>query len=169
MELVLVSSCLLGESVRHNGGDKRSDHLVLQRWIREGRVVPICPEVAGGLPVPRPPAEIAGGAGGLKVLEGEAVVVDDRGRDVTVQFVNGAERALTIAREKDIRLAVLKEGSPSCGSAFVYDGSFTSTRVPEAGVTAACLRRAGVQVFSEDELELAAGVLARIEIERSLP
>ena len=68
MEKVLVSACLLGEPVRYNGRDKRCEHDVLDRWLREGRVVAVCPEVAGGLPVPRPPAEIVNGAGGGKVL-----------------------------------------------------------------------------------------------------
>src|SRR5687768_1710924 len=140
MEKVLVSSCLLGDPVRYNGGDKRSDHEILQRWIHEGRVVPVCPEVAGGLPVPRLPAEIAGGAGGLKVLSGGAAVVDSKGRDVSTHFVSGAQHALELARASGIRIAILKEGSPSCGTGFVYDGTFTGTRTPNPGVTAALLR-----------------------------
>lgn len=163
MEYVLVSACLLGESVRYNGGDKRCEHRVLQRWLSEGRVVPICPEVAGGLPVPRPPAEIAGGAGGHSVLDKDALVLDDAGRDVTAHFVKGAETALASARAKDIRVAVLKEGSPSCGSSLIHDGSFTSTKVPGSGVTAACLRRAGIHVFSETELDEAESLLTRLE------
>src|SRR5437588_1076912 len=121
MESVLVSACLLGEPVRYNGGDKRCDHEILQRWMREGRVVPVCPEVAGGLPVPRPPAEIAHGAGGLAVLTGTAKVIDGSGRDVSVHFLTGAEQALGCARTKGIRIAILKEGSPSCGTTFTYD------------------------------------------------
>lgn len=165
MEYVLVSSCLLGESVRYNGGDKRCDHHVLQRWLNEGRVVPICPEVAGGLPVPRPPAEITDGAGGFRVLDKDATVLDDAGRDVTAHFVKGAEIALASARAKDIRVAVLKEGSPSCGTSLIHDGSFTSKKVPGSGVTAACLRRAGIHVFSETELEEAESLLTRLEEE----
>ena len=165
MEYVLVSACLIGELVRYNGGDRHCNHPVMQRWLREGRVVPVCPEVAGGLPVPRPPAEIAGGAGGLRVLDGEAMVVDDAGRDVTGQFVKGAEIALASARAKNIRVAVLKEGSPSCGTTYVYDGSFTGTRVPDAGVTAASLRRAGIRVFSEAQIEDAGNLLMRLEEE----
>lgn len=165
MEYVLVSACLIGESVRYNGGDKLCDHQVMQRWLREGRVVPVCPEVAGGLPVPRPPAEIAGGEGGRRVLDGEARVLDDAGRDVTEHFVKGAETALSTALARNIRVAVLKEGSPSCGTGYTYDGSFTGTRVPDAGVTAASLRRAGIRVFSESELEEAGNLLRRLEEE----
>lgn len=153
MHKILVSACLLGEPVRHNGAHKRSDDQILQRWIREGRVVAVCPEIAGGLPVPRPAAEIAGGADGSRVLGGEAIVIDDNGRDVSRHFVNGANVALETARANNIRIAILKEGSPSCGSGFTYDGTFTSTRVPgNHGVTAALLSQHGIHVFSELQL-----------------
>jgi uncharacterized protein YbbK (DUF523 family) len=165
MESILVSSCLLGEAVRYNGADKRCDHQVLQRWIREGRVAPVCPEVAGGLPIPRPPAKIADGAGGLKVLAGVAKVVDANGRDVSAHFAKGAEQALDLARSRNIRVAVLKEGSPSCGSSFTYDGSFTAMKTPYPGVTAALLRQAGVHVFSEAQFEEADNLLKQLEAE----
>ena len=163
MESVLVSACLLGEQVRYNGGDKRCGHPVLLRWLREGRVVSVCPEVAGGLPVPRPPAEIADGAGGMGVLQGAVRVKDATGFDVTGQFRQGAELALQSAQSRWIRVAVLKEGSPSCGSGHTYDGSFTGRQVPLPGVTAARLREAGVQVFSETQLEQADAILKRLE------
>ncbi|MGE0132942.1 MAG: DUF523 domain-containing protein [Blastocatellales bacterium] len=168
MESVLVSSCLLGEAVRYNGADKRCDHHVLQRWIREGRVTLVCPEVAGGLLIPRPPAEIADGAGGLKVLTGVAKVVDANGRKVSEHFVKGAEQALDLARSRNIRIAVLKEGSPSCGSSYTYDGSFSGTKTPHPGVTAALLRQAGIHVFSEAQLEEADSLLKRFEAENAL-
>ena len=163
MERVLVSACLLGDPVRHNGGDKRCDDHILQRWIREGRVVPVCPEVASGLPVPRPPAEITNSAGGQGVIAGLARVLDADGRDVSTYFLNGAEHALAAARSCGIRVAILKEGSPSCGSAFTYDGTFTGTKVPNSGVTAALLRQAGIHVFSESQLAEAAGVIEQFE------
>jgi uncharacterized protein YbbK (DUF523 family) len=164
----LVSSCLLGEAVRYNGGDKRCDHEILQRWLHEGRVVPICPEVAGGLPVPRPPAEIENGAGGASVLAGTARVRDRDGRDVTTFFIQGAEQALVRARApaRRIRVAVLKEGSPSCGVTYSYDGSFTGTKVPTPGVTAASLRAAGLHVFSEAQLQEAARLIEELEGQR---
>ena len=153
MESILVSACLLGEPVRYNGDHKRCDHPLLQRWLREGRVVAVCPEVAGGLPVPRPPAEIAGGAGGCAVLQEAARVLDATGRDVSASFREGAEQALRQARSRHIRIAVLKEGSPSCGTGYTYDGSFTGTRVSQPGVCSARLQEAGVRVFSENQLE----------------
>jgi uncharacterized protein YbbK (DUF523 family) len=163
MEFVLVSSCLLGEAVRYNGGDMRCDHAVLQRWLREGRVVPVCPEVAGGLPVPRPRAEIAEGAGGMNVLAGAARAIDSNGRDVTAFLVGGAERALEQARAKNIRVAVLKEGSPSCGSGLIFDGSFTDRKVAGLGITTARLQQSGIQVFSEAQLAEADALLKQFE------
>jgi len=159
LEAVLVSACLLGEAVRYDGGDKRCDHGVLQRWLGEGRVVPVCPEVAGGLPVPRPPAEIDNPTGGPSVLAGTGRVIDINGRDVTVPFVTGAAEALARARSRGIRVAVLKEDSPSCGSTYTYDGTFSGTKVSAPGVTAALLRQAGLHVFSEDQLADAERVL----------
>ena len=163
MHRVLVSACLLGERVRHNGAHKRCDDDILVRWQQQGRVVAVCPEVAGGLPVPRPAAEIERSAGGERVLRGEARVVDVGGRDVTQHFVAGAEHALALAREHGIRIAVLKARSPSCGVGAVYDGTFTGATVAGDGVTAALLRRHGVAVFHEGELAAASKFLAQLE------
>lgn len=163
MESVLVSSCLLGEAVRYNGGDKRCEHEILARWLREGRVVAVCPEVAGGLPVPRPPAEIVDPSGGAGVLLGKASVMDKLGQDVTTAFIKGAAEALARAGEHGIRVAVLKEGSPSCGSSYIYDGTFTGSRVPALGVTAARLTQAGIRVFSENELIEADRMLRQLD------
>jgi len=163
VQLVVVSSCLLGSPVRYNGGHKRSGSEVLQRWLMEGRVVSACPEVAGGLPVPRPPAEVTAGAGGAKVLAGLAKIVDSQGNDVTAEFISGARLALQQAQLRGIRVAVLKEGSPSCGSGFVYDGTFSGSKVPQRGVTAALLESAGVRVFSEEQFAEANEFLQSLE------
>ncbi|MDD2092001.1 DUF523 domain-containing protein [Pseudomonas guariconensis] len=148
---VLVSACLLGQPVRYDGRDSGHPDL-LQRWQAEGRVVPLCPEVAGGLPTPRPPAEIPGGQGAA-VLDGQAQVVTVTGLDVSEAFLAGARQALALVREHGIRVAVLKAGSPSCGNRLTYDGTFSGVKVPGEGVTTALLRREGVLVFSELELE----------------
>lgn len=163
MESVLVSACLLGEAVRYNGGDMRCDDGILQRWLREGRVISVCPEVAGGLPVPRPRAEIANGADGMRVLAGNARAIDSNGRDVTAFLVRGAAQALERARAMRIRVAVLKEGSPSCGTGYTFNGSFSDTRVPNRGVTAARLQQAGIHVFSEAQLDAADLLLRQLE------
>jgi uncharacterized protein YbbK (DUF523 family) len=165
-EAILVSACLLGQPVRYDGSDKRCNHPLLQRWLDEGRVVPVCPEVAGGLPVPRQPAEITDGAGGLKVLAGEARVMDAQAQDVSEAFVAGARHALALAQRHHIRMAVLKQGSPSCGSVSIYDGSFSGNKVPDAGVTTALLRQAGIYVFGEDQLQQADLLLRRLAGER---
>lgn len=161
MEKLLVSRCLLGHKVRYDGG-AHGPYGLLQRWQEEGRIVPLCPEVAGGLPTPRPPAEIPGGQGG-GVLDGTQPVLTDAGDDVTAAFVAGAEAALALVRRHDLRVAVLKARSPSCGNTHNYDGSFSGHLVEGEGVTAALLRRAGVKVFNEQQLAEAAAELDRLE------
>jgi uncharacterized protein YbbK (DUF523 family) len=149
---VLVSACLLGERVRYHGGDAACAHPVLSRWLAEGRVVAFCPEVAGGLGVPRPAAELQGGVG-EDVLDGAARVATKDGREVTSAFIAGAREALATAVAGGVRIAVLKEGSPSCGSGSVYDGSFSGARRPGRGVSAALLERNGIRVFSDAQLD----------------
>lgn len=161
MEKLLVSRCLLGHRVRYDGG-AHGPYDLLQRWQDEGRIVPLCPEVAGGLPTPRAPAEIPGGQGG-QVLDGVRPVLTDDGEDVTAAFVAGAGIALQLVRQHGLRVAVLKARSPSCGNTQNYDGSFSGTLVAGEGVTAALLRRHGVKVFNESELTAAAAELARLE------
>lgn len=162
MERVLVSSCLLGHRVRYDGRGKPSGDLTLARWRAEGRLVPFCPEIGGGLPVPRPAAEISGGSG-ADVLDGSARVLTREGADVTPYFLEGARLALERARECGVRIAILKETSPSCGSGRVHDGTFSGRAVPGEGVTTALLERHGIAVFSEDAVEEAAARLAELE------
>ncbi|WP_173095583.1 DUF523 domain-containing protein [Actinomadura verrucosospora] len=162
MERILVSSCLVGRPVRYDGAAKPVQGALVERWRAEGRLVPFCPEVSGGLAVPRPPAEIVGGDGGA-VLDGTARVVTDAGADVTAEFLRGARLALAAAERSGARIALLKEGSPSCGSGRVYDGTFTGAPVPGAGVTTALLRRAGVSVFGEDDLDAVQELLTALE------
>jgi uncharacterized protein YbbK (DUF523 family) len=159
---VLVSSCLLGEPVRYHGGDARCPSRILDRWRAEGRLVAVCPETAAGLPVPRPPAEIVGGDGSA-VLRGEAIVGDSTGADVTALFLKGARATLETAIANGARLAVLTDGSPSCATGYIHDGTFRGQRGPGQGVTAALLSQAGVRVFSERQLEAAAAYLATLE------
>lgn len=163
MQYVLVSSCLLGNPVRYDGRGVSHDNPVLARWRDEGRVVVVCPEMAGGMPVPRPPAEIEPAADAAAVLAGRARVVAVSGENVTAPFVQGAQAALATARKHAIGIAVLKEGSPSCGSGYVYDGYFAGRRQPGVGVTAELLARAGLRVFSEKQWQEAQDCLARLE------
>lgn len=163
MHKILVSRCLLGHRVRYDGG-AHGPYDLLQQWLDEGRVVALCPEVAGGLPTPRPPAEIAGGQG-AQVLDGRLPVLTIDGADVTSAFVAGAQQGLALVHEHGIRLALLKARSPSCGNLENYDGSFSGVRVAGEGVTAALLRRAGVQVFNEQQLDEARQALQVLESE----
>jgi len=156
---ILISACLLGRPVRYDGKGKPLVHPAIDRWKAEGRLVAFCPEQAGGLPTPRPPAEIERGASGEDVIEGRASVIEKTGRDVSKAFVVGGEKAVDFARANGCAYALLIDGSPSCGSGFIYDGSFSGVRHPGLGVTAALLRRAGIEVFSDREIE---ALVARI-------
>ncbi|WP_095196313.1 DUF523 domain-containing protein [Pseudomonas sp. Irchel 3A7] len=160
MQKILVSRCLLGHRVRYDGGAS-GPFDQLQLWLDEGRVVPLCPEVAGGLPTPRAAAEIPGGQG-AQVLEGKASVMTAEGEDVSAQFLSGAYQALELVQQHGIRIAILKANSPSCGNLLTYDGTFSGVKVSGEGVTAALLKRNGVQVFSELELADAVQALAAL-------
>lgn len=157
MDKILVSQCLLGYPVRYDGGAFDPGKL-LKQWRAQGRLVLICPEMAGGLSTPRSPAEIPGGQGSA-VLDGLVPVVTVDGTEVTNAYVAGADAALQLIADHSIRYAVLKARSPSCGNRETYDGSFSGIRVAGEGVAAAALRRRGVKVFNETELEQLAALL----------
>jgi uncharacterized protein YbbK (DUF523 family) len=159
---ILVSACLMGHAVRYDGQAKPLVHPALDRWRREGRLVTICPEMSAGMPVPRLPAEIAAGKVGADVLSGAARVLERDGGDVTAVFLQAAENALALAISTGCGYALLIDGSPSCGSGFIYDGSFSGRRLSGEGVTAALLKANGIQVFSDREIETLA---ARMEAE----
>ena len=160
MQKILISRCLLGHKVRYDGGASGPfDQLAV--WQAEGRVVAICPEVSGGLPTPRPAAEIPGGQG-VDVWEGRAQVLTAEGEDFSEAFLDGARQALALVQRHNIRIAVLKVNSPSCGSLQTYDGTFSGTKVTGEGVTTALLRQHGVLVFSELELPEAAQALKNL-------
>jgi uncharacterized protein YbbK (DUF523 family) len=154
MEKILVSACLLGKNVRYNGLVLPFKRKALERWQREGRLVSFCPEVAGGLAVPRPAAEIIDGDG-RSVLDNVSRVINRAGDDVTAQFIAGAVYALKVTQRHTIRLAILKENSPSCGRHAIYDGTFSGTLRAGRGVTAALLMCHGIHVVSEQDLRAA--------------
>lgn len=156
---ILVSACLLGAPVRYDGRGKPLLSPDLERWRAEGRVVAFCPEVAAGLPTPRLAAEIVGGAG-ADVIAGGARVLASDGSDVSAAFLAGAEAALRLAQAENCRFALLIDGSPSCGSDTLYDGTFSGRRVAGAGVTATVLRRAGIAVFAPAAIAALAAALA---------
>ena len=148
---VLVSACLLGVECNHRGAGERSAPVL--DALQGCTVVPVCPEVEGGLGVPRPRAEVAGGDG-TAVLDtgpgGGAAVCTGDGTDVTDAYLRGARAALAIAEASTVSLAILKSRSPSCGCSGIYDGSHTRTVRPGGvGVTAALLMRHGIPVVDE--------------------
>jgi uncharacterized protein YbbK (DUF523 family) len=163
MEKILISACLLGDAVRYNGSAAKIDSKIVDRWVAEGRAISFCPEVSAGLSVPRAPAEIIG-SNGFAVLDGFAVVLDNLGTDVTSSLVEGAEQALLLAKSQGIRVAVLKDGSPSCGRTYIHNGHFRGIRKRgEPGVTAALLQRNGIAVFSQYQLVQAEQRLQELE------
>lgn len=146
---VLVSACLAGRACAFDGSARARDTVL--RLVDAGRAVLACPEEEGGLGTPRPPAEIVGGTGD-DVLDGRARVLSIGGQDVTDAYLEGARIAVDRARRLGCRIAILKARSPSCGIGAVYDGTFAKRLVAGDGVTAAALKRAGVDVVTDEEL-----------------
>ena len=161
MEKILISGCLLGLDVRYDNKIQPVENNILLEWQQEGRLVVVCPEVEGGLLVPRPPAEIVEGSG-EDVLNGTAGILNERGEDVTAAFIRGAQISLDLVKRFSVRVAILKEKSPSCGSTSIYDGSFSRKRIPGQGVTVALLRKNGVAVFSEKNIGAACEFLGTL-------
>ena len=151
---ILISACLLGEYVRYDGKTLSVSNQKLKDWLQKGWVASVCPEVNAGMTIPRVPAEILHGSGN-DVLLGTAKVITKAGDDVTDFFVKGAFIALDICIKHDIKVAVLSESSPSCGSSIIYDGSFTSTKNTGLGVTTALLRHNGITVYNQYDLSQA--------------
>jgi len=151
---VFVSGCINGAPIRYNETNVVVESDIWDRWVAEGLVVSFCAELAAGFPVPRRPAETIGGDGAV-VLAGAATVKEDTGADVTDLFIDGARRAVQHARATGCVVAVLTDGSPSCGTSYVYDGSFTGETVEGMGVVAQMFVDGGIPVFAENQLDLA--------------
>ena len=142
MKRLLISRCLLGEPCRYDGKSKPLPAETLQALREQYELIPVCPEVLGGLPTPRTPSERQGGR-----------VVMKTGADVTAEYRRGAGEALRLAQENHVCAALLKERSPSCGKGEIYDGTFTGTLTEGNGVTAELLMENGIPVYGESEIE----------------
>ena len=143
MRKILVSQCLYGgEPVRYDGKSKAETDPRFLKWKEEGRFVPICPEVFGGLPTPRADAQRVGDK-----------VIARTGKDVTFEYMKGAHEAVRLAEEHDVICAIMKEKSPSCGSNKIYDGTFEGGLIDGQGTAVELLRTAGVIVYSEEQLD----------------
>ena len=147
---VVVSACLAGVACTHEAEAKTREWAL--RLAEEGRAILVCPEVAGGLPIPRPAAEIVEGTG-ADVLAGRARVISETGEDVTQNYLVGARAALDAARASGALFAILKARSPSCGCGEIHDGSFEGGLRAGDGVTAAILKREGIDVVSDESIE----------------
>ncbi len=142
MDRLLVSACLLGVNCKYSGGNNVLPRETLEKLRNKYILIPVCPETAGGLPVPRRPSE-----------RRHDIVVDDLGNDVTKQFTKGAETAQVLAQRYAIFSALLKENSPSCGCGLIYDGSFSGALIPGDGVAAEALKALGLKVYGESRVE----------------
>ena len=139
MERILISACLVGDNVKYNGGNNKNP--LIEKLLEKYELVPFCPEVEGGLSIPRHPCENKDGR-----------IVNDIGEDKTDAFERGAELAYNICLFLKIKIAILKERSPSCGVHEIYDGSFSHKVIPSAGVTTTYLKEKGITVYNENEI-----------------
>lgn len=142
----------MGNPVRYNGTDLFLDHPLIKKWLDQGRLISVCPEIEGGMKVPRAPAEITLGDG-KSVLGGKSRVIDNEGKDVTNAFIKGALKTLKMALDNDCVAAILTEHSPSCGSNRVYDGTFSKNKRDGVGVTTSMLEQNHIPVFNQEQLE----------------
>jgi len=142
-EKLLISACLMGENVKYNG---KNNLIELTKLQDAYELIPFCPEVAGGLPTPRFPSEIIS-THPLKLL-------NTQNKDVTKEFMMGAEETLKIIKKHKIKKALLKANSPSCSSNFVYDGTFSGRLIEGYGVTTLLLKKSRIKVFDEFDIGL---------------
>ena len=137
---IMVSSCLIGMNCKYNGGNNRNEKLL--RLLDGHTVIPVCPEVLGGLPVPRPSAEIVNGT-----------VMNVKGENVDAAFRLGAEKALVLAEQERPDLIVLQSCSPSCGVKQIYDGTFSGRKIPGQGLFAAAAVQAGFRIIDLEDVD----------------
>lgn len=138
-EKILISACLIGVNCKYNGGNNENE--LVTEYIKDKEIIIICPEIMGGLSTPRNPSEI-------KLDK----VITNKGQDVTENFKKGAEEALKLAKKFNVKKALLKSKSPSCGSNCIYDGTFTNTLIEGDGLTTKLLKQNGIEVITEKDL-----------------
>ncbi|MGG7143710.1 DUF523 domain-containing protein [Clostridium nigeriense] len=146
--MYLISSCLCGVNCKYSGSNNLNEQCL--KLFKEGKAILVCPEQLGGLSTPRRPAEIKGTAKG--VIKNVDKVFTKDNIDVTKEFLKGAYETLYIAKLSNVNKAILKEGSPSCGVNYIYDGSFTSKKIEGKGITATILKENGIEIISELDL-----------------
>ncbi len=144
MEKVLVSACLIGNNCKYNGKNNKNEKII--EFLKDKEVILVCPEVMGGLSTPRLKSEIL-------VNNKELKVINEEGKDVTNNFTVGAQIALKRAIANNVKLAILKEKSPSCGVKRIYNGNFDGTLVEGSGVFARLLKENSIEVLTEEDFE----------------
>lgn len=137
MKKIIVSACLLGTNCKYNGGNNYNQELI--EHLKNFEIIPICPECFGGLSTPRVPSEII-----------EEKVINKEGIDVTNNYLSGAKKALELAKSNNIKVAILKAKSPSCGEGKIYDGTFTNTLIDGDGITVRMFKDEGIKVYTEN-------------------
>lgn len=148
--MIIVSSCLLGVNAKYNGTASNKNEL-LMKYCHLGKYLPVCPEQLGGLGTPRKPVEIIGGSG-EDIIRGLRKAKNSLQEDVTKEFTRGAEETLRLAQLFQVKAAILKERSPSCGVHKIYNGEFSHEIRAGSGVTAELLRQNGILTYSEEDL-----------------
>lgn len=135
---IMVSACLLGDNVKYDGTNNQNNELI--EFLKDYEIIKVCPEVMGSLSIPRAPAEIRNDK-----------IINQKGVDVTKEYTIGAKKTLEIAKDNDIKIAILKKNSPSCGSNYIYNGTFSHTLTNGDGITTRLLKENGIKVFNEDD------------------
>ncbi len=143
MQPLIISACLLGVNCKYNASNNKLDDITIQKLQQKYNLIPICPEIMGGMPTPRNPVEIKNGK-----------IIDQKNNDYTQNFQKGAQESLKIAQLFHAQKALLKESSPSCGSHTIYDGSFTHKKIPGMGITAEKLSHNKIQTYSEENVKI---------------
>lgn len=141
--MIFVSACLVGINCKYSGGNNYNEKIF--NLVKEGKAIPICPEQLGGLSTPRNPSE-------RKVINGKKIVIDNKNNDVTENFVKGANEVLELAKKLNIKEAILKSRSPSCGKGQIYSGNFDGKLIDGDGVLVELLINNGIKVISSDDI-----------------
>ena len=154
---VLISACLLGKNCRYNGGHSKLTELekIDVEWI------PVCPEESGGLGTPRPSAEMQENA--ETILNGKGKIITNKGKNVTAEFIQGAEKSLQLGLEAEVKIAILKSKSPSCGIGKIYDGSFTKTLKIGNGIFAHLCHKNDIVCIPSDNINQIKKTLAKLK------
>lgn len=146
--MYLISACLCGVNCKYNGANNYNE--ICDKLFSSGKAILVCPEQLGGLPTPRIPSEIINYF--KENSQKDITIINKNGDNVSKEFIKGAQEVLNIAKKLNIKKAILKEGSPSCGVNYIYDGNFNGTKIPGMGITTKILKEAFIEVISEKDL-----------------